>query len=188
MSTTKKSPAPKKKTPAKKEAKTKEVAQKNLGGRPTELNDNTVEEILKNIRGGIPIKTAVGIAGVTEKTYFNWMKRGSDEQYRRDKGEKPNPKEEGFLQFLQSATRAREEAKGAHIGVISNAGRQGDWRASAWWLSRQFRDEFGDNPPSNLQHITNNTLNISVTMAEIEKLLDALDARDNKVIDVEPND
>jgi hypothetical protein len=187
MSTTKKSPAPKKKTPAKKEAKTKEVAEKNLGGRPTELNDITVEEILKNIRGGIPIKTAVGIAGVSEATYFNWMKRGSDEQYRRNKGEKPNPKEQGFLEFLESATRAREEAKGAHIGVISNAGRQGDWRASAWWLSRQFRDEFGDNLPSQVQNITNNTLNISVSMSELQTLIARIKEQRRGVIEA-PSD
>jgi len=188
MSSKAKTDKPKKKAPAKKQVKTKEVAEKNLGGRPTELNEETLEAILKNIRRGMPIRTAVAIAGISESTYFNWMKRGNDEQFRQNKGEKPNPKEQGFLEFLESATRAREEAKGAHIAVISNAGASGDWRASAWWLSRQFRDEFGDNPPSQIQHITNNTLNITTTMAEIEKMLDALDARDKKVIDVEPND
>lgn len=187
MSSTKKSPKPKKKTPAKKQAPTKEIVEQNLGGRPTELNDKTVEEILKNIRGGIPIKTAVGIAGVSEATYFNWMKRGSDEQYRRNKGEKPNPKEQGFLEFLESAMRAREEAKGAHIGVISNAGARGDWRASAWWLSRQFRDEFGDNPSSQIENITNNTLNISVSMSELQTLIAEIKEQRMKVIDA-PSD
>lgn len=185
MSSKAKTDKPKKKTPAKKQASAKTVETR---GRKTELKEETIENIMKHIRKGIPIKTAVGMAGISESTFFGWMKRGNDEQYRISKGEKPNPKETLFLEFLESATQAREEAKGAHIAVISNAGAQGDWRASAWWLSRQFRDEFGDNPSSQIQHITNNTLNITTTMAEIEKMLDALDARDNKVIDVQPND
>lgn len=168
-------------TPAVEEDKAVEVETR---GRKTELNEEVLEKIMDNIRAGIPIKTAVAMAGVAERTYFNWMKRGSDEEFRISKGEEPNPEESLFLHFLQSATRAREEAKGAHVAVIAKAGARGDWRASAWWLSRQYRDEFGDNPAPQYQQI-NNTLNISVTLSEIERMLDALEARDNKVIDVE---
>lgn len=172
----KKAPAPKEVTPKPKPEM----------GRPTELNDEILQKILDNIRAGIPIKTAVAMAGIAHKTYFNWMKRGSDEEYRREKGEEPNPKEEDFLHFLHLATRAREEAKGAHIGVIAKAGASGDWRASAWWLSRQFREEFGDNPPQ-VNNITNNTLNIGTSMSELQTLIAEIKERRIKVIDA-PSD
>lgn len=169
----------KKKAPVKKQVETR--------GRKTELSDETIENIMKNIRKGIPIKTAVQMAGISQSTYFSWMKRGNDEQYRISKGEKPNPKETLFLEFLESATRAREEARGAHVAVIANAGAKGDWRASAWWLSRQYRDEFGDNPTSQVQNITNNTLNISTSMAELQTLIAEIKERRIKVIDA-PSD
>lgn len=179
MSSKVKSAKPKKKAPVKKQVETR--------GRKTELKPATLEIILKNIRGGIPIKTAVGMAGISHTTYFNWLKRGNDEQYRISKGEKPNPKETEFVEFLHLATQAREEAKGAHIAVVANAGARGDWRASAWWLSRQFRDEFGDNPPSQVQNITNNTLNISTSMGELQSLIAEIKERRIKVIDA-PSD
>jgi len=176
-------PTKAKKAPAPKETKTKIETR----GRKTELKEEIIENIMKHIRKGIPIKTAVGMAGISESTFFSWMKRGNDEQYRISKGEKPNPKETLFLEFLESATRAREEAKGAHIGVIANAGAQGDWRASAWWLSRQFREEFGDNPTPQVNNITNNTLNIGTSMSELQTLIAEIKERRIRVIDA-PSD
>lgn len=170
-------------TPAVEETKTTEIDVKNLGGRPTGLNQAMLDEILKNVRAGIPIQTAVGMVGISKATYFNWMRRGNDEQYRISKGEKPDPKEARFLEFLDSVTRAREEAKGAHIAVIVNAGARGDWRASAWWLSRQFKEEFGDDPAAhNIQNI-HNTVNVSSSRAEIEALIKRVYEKHVKAID-----
>lgn len=155
-----------KKAPAKSKAEVK----KNVGGRPSELTPDIYEKLLEGIRAGVPIKTAVVALGIAEQSYYNWMKRGSDEQYRISKGEKPRENEKVFLEFLGSVTRAKEEAKAAHVAVIAKAGKNGDWRASAWWLQRQFRDEFGDTPTPTVQTI-NNTLNISATMSELQTLI-----------------
>ena len=100
------------------------------------------------------------------------MKRGSDEAYRISKGEKLRASEEKFFYFFDTVMRAKEEAKAGHIAVVAKAGREGDWRASAWWLQRQFRDEFGDNPaPQNVTNNIHNTLNISTTMSELQTLI-----------------
>jgi transposase len=157
-----------KKAPVKPKA---EVA-KNVGGRPTELTPENEEKLLELIRAGIPIKTAAVTIGIEERTFYHWMKRGGDEQYRINKGEKSKESEAKFFHFFQSVTRAKEEAKAGHVAVISKAGKAGDWRASAWWLQRQFRDEFGDNPaPQNVTNNIHNTLNISTTMSELQTLI-----------------
>jgi len=167
-------------------AKPKAEVEKNVGGRPSELTPELEEKLLDLIRGGIPVRTAAIAVGIDEKTFYNWMKRGGDEQYRINKGEKPRATEGRFFQFFQSVTRAKEEAKAGHVAVVAKAGREGDWRASAWWLQRQFRDEFGDNPPP--QNVTNNihnTLNITTTIAELEEMLDAIELQSKpKAIDV----
>ena len=157
-----------KKAPAKPKA---EVA-KNVGGRPSELTPEVEESLLKNIRAGVPIQTAAIAVGISRQTFHNWMKRGSDEAYRISKGEKLRASEEKFFYFFDTVMRAKEEAKAGHIAVVAKAGREGDWRASAWWLQRQFRDEFGDNPaPQNVTNNIHNTLNISTTMSELQTLI-----------------
>jgi len=171
-----------KKAPAKPTAEVEKPSR----GRPKGLTPEVEESLLKNIRAGIPIRTAAVAAGIDERTFYNWMRRGEDESYRISKGEEARDSESDFFHFFQYVMRAREEAKAGHVAVISKAGKEGDWRASAWWLARQFRDEFGDNPPAP-QNVTNNVqnnLNISATMAEIEAMIHAIKAKRNKAIDV----
>ena len=152
-------------------AKPRVEAPKRRNGRPTGLTTEVEEVLLKNVRGGLPIKSAALAVGISERTFHNWMKRGLDESYRVSKGEAQNPTEEPFLNFSKSVEQAKEEAKALHVSVVSKAGLNGDWRASAWWLQRQFRDEFGDNPPLVAQTV-NNSLNISTTMAELDALIE----------------
>lgn len=169
-----------------KKAPKKKAAPKNPVGRPSEFDDKTIESIIGNIRMGVPIKTSAIVAGISESAFHKWMQRGGDEQYRINRGEKPIPTEGQYLQFFQSVMRAKEEAKALHVGVITREAKDGDWRASAWWLSRQYRDEFGDDPAPKIQNI-HNTLNITTTMSEIEQILDAIEVN-TKAIDVPKTD
>jgi hypothetical protein len=155
-------------------------------GRPTDFKPETLDEILNSIRAGVPIKMACLTAGVDDSTYYRWTKRGSEELYRMQKENltEPRASEKPYCDFFKAVTRAREEAKAAHIAVIAKAAKQGDWRASAWWLSRQVRDEFGDTPPATQAQTINNTLNITTTMAELEQILEAIESKRTKAIDV----
>jgi hypothetical protein len=164
------------KAPAKAKPKTKAVAvkPKSNAGRKTVLTEEVSEKILGSIRLGVPIKDAMKIQGLSENTYFKWMKRGADELDRLERDPKaiPNPSEVEFLQFLQSVERAKSEAAGLHVGVVANAAKNGDWRASAWWLERQRRDEFGKEPPITVVGTQNNVnINMTVTLAEVQRKL-----------------
>lgn len=164
------------KTKAPAKAKTKAVAVKpeTEMGRPKLMTEETQEKILGSIRLGVPVKDAMKIQGMSESTYFKWMKRGADENDRLERDPKaiPNPTEVDFFQFFQSVERAKSEAAGLHVGVVATAARQGDWRASAWWLERQRRDEFGKEPPITVVGTQNNVnINMTVTLAEVQRKL-----------------
>lgn len=170
-----------KKAPAKAKPETKAVAVKarSDAGRHTALTPEVEESILGNIRLGVPVKDAMKIQGISERSYYSWIKRGSDELERleRDQSAVPNPSEVQFLQFLQSVERAKSEAAGLHVATVTNAARRGDWRASAWWLERQRPEEFGKDAPTFIANQTNNTqINLAVTMGELEQLVNKIKA------------
>lgn len=161
-----------KKEPAKKKAV--EVKPKSTAGRKTLLTPEVEKEIIESISYGLPIKDAMKEQGISEHNYYNWIKRGADELDRleRNPNAKPNPSEVVFLEFLQSVERAKSRAAKVHVKNITRAGMQGDWRASAWWLERQRRDEFGKDAPITVVGTQNNLqINMTVTLAEIERKL-----------------
>ena len=158
-------------------AKTKAVAvkPKSEAGRKTLLTPEVEKEIIGQISLGIPVRDAMKSQGVHESSFYNWIKRGSDELQRleRNPNTKPNPSEVVFLKFFEAVERAKSKAVGLHVGAVTNASVRGDWRASAWWLERQRPDEFGKDAVTIIANQTNNTqLNLAVTMGELEQLVD----------------
>jgi transposase len=168
-----------KKAPAKPKTKAVAVKPKSEFGRPKSMTEETQEKILGSIRLGLSVKDAMKIQGLSERSFYNWIKRGSDEFERleRDSDAIPNPSEVEFLQFFQSVERAKSEAAGLHVATVANAAKRGDWRASAWWLERQRPDEFGKDAPTFIANQTNNTqINLAVTMGELEQLVNKIKA------------
>lgn len=103
----------------------------------TKFGPETCKEIIEGIKQGYPQKTAAALAGVSESTFYDWLKRGEDAK-RKTK----------YSEFLESVKKAREHSKAHHLGVIRKAGEGDDknrpqWQASAWYLERMFPDEFG---------------------------------------------
>ena len=161
------------KAPAKAETKAVTVKPKSNAGRKTIMSDDLVKNILALIEIGSPVKDVVKSQGISEPTYYHWLKRGADEMERleRNSNAKPNPSEVEFLEFFKSVERAKSVAVNKHVAVVSNAGKNGDWRASAWWLERQRPEEFGKDAPTIIESQTNNNLNLVVTIGELEKLV-----------------
>lgn len=161
-----------KKAPSKKKAVA--VKPKSEAGRHTTLTPESKEKILGSIRLGMPVKDAMKMQGLSERSFYHWIKRGADEfdRLERDPYAVPNESEIEFLQFFQSVERAKSEAVGVHVATVTNAAKSGDWRASAWWLERQRRDEFGKEPPITVVGTQNNVnINMTVTLAEVQRKL-----------------
>lgn len=171
----------KKKAPAKAKPETKAIAVKSetqvkdARGRKTLLTPEVEKEIIGAIALGVPVRDAMKAQGINESSFYEWLKRGSDELQRleRNPDAKPNPSEVLFSEFSKAVERAKSKAVGLHVGAVTNAAVRGDWRASAWWLERQRPDEFGKDAVTFIANQTNNTqLNLSVTMGELEQLVD----------------
>lgn len=93
-------------------------------GRPTLLDDERAERIIKAIRNGGSRNAAAEAAGVDRSTLFEWIARGR-------KGEAP------FNDFVDRIKRAESVAENAMVRVVRKAARMGTWQAAAWWLERR---------------------------------------------------
>lgn len=95
-------------------------------GQPTKCTPDTTKRVCASLRKGHTIKSACEGAGITQESYYTWLKRASD-----------GPP---YADFSEAVTRAQHEAKDYLLSKISAAE---DWRAQAWIMERRWRDEFG---------------------------------------------
>lgn len=93
------------------------------GGRPTKRTPDAKKKILKAIKDGNTRAAAAGIGGIGQETFYSWMRE--------------NP------EFRESIKKAEAEAEAAHVAIIRQAGIDGTWQASAWWLERRRHDAWG---------------------------------------------
>ena len=83
------------------------------------------EGLLDNLRTGMSIKAAYTQAGISERTYYNWI---SDS--------------EEWAEEVEAAIRFSEAILLAKLNRCAEI--KEDWRAYAWRLSRRFPKEYGD--------------------------------------------
>lgn len=84
--------------------------------------DEQKKQVLEYISSGLSIKDSCQLTGIGEKTYYDIVNRDA--------------------QFSQDAQKARLKCKLSHIKNIKTAGNN-QWQASAWWLERMYKTEFG---------------------------------------------
>ncbi|TDD67821.1 hypothetical protein [Actinomadura rubrisoli] len=80
------------------------------------LDDELRERLVEAIGYGTTIEDAAVAAGISPRTYYRWMRRGETAAQAVVNGEEPEPADEPFWQFWQSAMRAH-----ARGGVINAA-------------------------------------------------------------------
>lgn len=107
-----------------------------------EIGRVITEAICQNIRESAPRKASVCLAGISYKTYLEWMKRAQN-------GEQP------FLDFRNQIELAeyekQQELMGKWQGHCDN-----DWRAIDRFLQVRFKEDFGEKSTNNLNVIGEN--------------------------------
>ena len=113
-----------------------------MGGRPTSLTTETVKRICDRLEIGATKHAAAAKAGIGVSTFMGWQKRGRDEQQRRADGERGNPNETRFIDFLESIEVAELIAEDTLISKINDAASE-HWQAAAWILERRHPEKYG---------------------------------------------
>lgn len=122
--------------------------------RTTDLIPSVQERICNALRSGNTARTAATLGLVSEKTYYEWLRRG-------EAGEEP------FCSFRQAVEEAQEEAQRAALAAIQKAANgwmeetveefktekgsftktkrvlRRDWKAASWFLERRNPAEWG---------------------------------------------
>jgi hypothetical protein len=109
--------------------------------RPTKLTPETQKAIVDALSIGATRKSAVLAAGISYKTFLNWLDIG---RMVRDGELRKTKTRNQFLQFLQSVEKSEHEAFVNYTKTIASAAAKGDWRAAESFLKRRDPDNWGD--------------------------------------------
>jgi hypothetical protein len=112
-------------------------------GRQSLLTEETEERIVSAVRGGAYLDDASAYAGISRHTLFLWLRQGRAAAERLERGESLSEREERLLNFLNSVEKARADAAIRNLMVIQQAGQEGNWQASAWYLERTNPKKWG---------------------------------------------
>lgn len=85
-------------------------------------NKRTVSTICNLLKAGNTRRTSAIAGGISEETFYVWMKSKSE--------------------FSESVKKAEAEAEARNVAIINQAGKT-SWQASAWWLERRRKEDFG---------------------------------------------
>ncbi len=100
-----------------------ELAPRNGRGRPTALTPQVQKGICASIAAGCYVETAVQLAGISRRVFYDWLKRGHS-------GEEP------FAEFLHTVQVAISSSERDAIKLVKITDPK-------WWLGHRFRDRWG---------------------------------------------
>jgi len=94
---------------------------------PSKMTQDRVDIILQCLSEGLSFAAAAKAAGIAPTTLQDW--RAQDDV------------------LNHQCEQAIASWERQHVNIISRSGQEGDWRASAWLLSRRFPDRWGERKP-----------------------------------------
>jgi len=94
----------------------------------TILNEKLIEEICGYLKLGVPILTTCRAVGVSESTYYDWIKRGQGLHQERSQ-------EEIYVKFVEEVEKAVADSE---INLLNQIMKEKSWQAKAWILERRF--------------------------------------------------
>ncbi|MBZ6253643.1 hypothetical protein KVH27_35420 [Streptomyces olivaceus] len=141
-------------------------------GRPRLLSEEVEARLVAASRTGVAVELAAEMAGISRTTFLRWMARGRAEVEAREDGEPPEEEEAQYAALYEKVRTARATAAArammnirrvADGGVVTKVTTRKfrdsvtgdiveetvedrtppDWRADAWYLERQHRDQYG---------------------------------------------
>jgi hypothetical protein len=92
------------------------------------ISEELIYDVCSYIRVGAPIETAAVAAGIDKSDYLLWMREGKSTHHY------DNCKDCDFALFYRQITIARAQTIAMFFASIAQAGANGDWKASVWWL------------------------------------------------------
>lgn len=157
-------------------------AEKLPRGRPTILSQEKQKTICDLVALGNNIEDAVILAEVSKQTFYNWVHRGQLELDRleRNPDTEINPDEAIYADFVDSLQRAKRQAKSRNIAAIQKAVNNGSFRAAQWWLERRYPHEFGKIQRVEYTNTSNNIIDVTEAVQELERIFKALDEKDER--------
>lgn len=97
-------------------------------GRPTSLTPERLQLLVEALETGCPRKQAAILAGVTDTTFYSWMKWG-------EQGKQP------YADCLAKVREAEARGMARNLALIQDAAPR-DWKAAAWILERRHPADF----------------------------------------------
>lgn len=94
--------------------------------KPTKLTPAKQETITSAIAQGNTRDTAAALAGIAESTLYSWIAKGK----KATKGI--------YFEFYNAIKKAEAFAEADRVKRIQKAGKDGDWKADAWYLERRY--------------------------------------------------
>lgn len=91
------------------------------------LTDELADKALDLIKGGATNADVIAWLGVVESTFYAWLK---------------DPKTDPQRKLSEGIKKAEVERKLWHLNKIHQAAKNGDWKASAWYLERRYPNEY----------------------------------------------
>lgn len=159
------------------------------------LTEKLIQEVYKYLKEGNTQKTSALCAGITERTFYDWLDKAADASRK----ENPDKKDELYIQFSQYVKKGVEEAKLRNLRIIQSVAQgsvtktkeykdedgntvtekeytQPNWHAAAWTLERRWPKEFGRkdkvdvNQKSKVEHSYGNIKEVFDALPEEEQL------------------
>lgn len=135
------------------------------GRPPKPLDADKRNRFILALKGLNYIDTAAAFAGIPKSTLYWWMQRAHESERDPDTGAAKNPKEQGYVEFLDDVEKALAEAEVRALGLIDRAAAGGpiswevrdpdgtlretirnvyapQWQAAAWRLERRLPEKY----------------------------------------------
>jgi transposase len=99
------------------------------------LTPEVIERVALVVRAGGTFEVAAAVAGVSERTLYDWMHRGDPAR--------AAGRDALHRQLRAAVEAARAERETILVAQMTRAASRGSWRAAAWLLERQFPSRWG---------------------------------------------